>query len=98
MWESGTEQEVEDAFNRYANWTPEGVQLLQEAHLGGDIGALCIADDIGVSLIAHCIINLCTYQAPELCPVDPPTPAGAAAIVGNLVVLIGLVALALLLL
>ena len=61
MWESGTEQEVEDAFNRYANWTPEGVQLLQEAHLGGDIGALCIADDIGVSLIAHCIINLCTY-------------------------------------
>ena len=40
----------------------------------------------------------CPYQAPELCPVDPPTPAGAAAIVGNLVVLIGLVALALLLL
>ena len=34
----------------------------------------------------------CPYEAPELCP------AGAAAIVGNLVVLFGLVALALLLL
>ena len=51
-WLRGTEQQAEDGFNQFVNWSPEAAQALQESVLGGNVGGFCLTDN-NVSVINY---------------------------------------------